>query len=192
MHQPPTEKLRGTVEADETFVGGKPRNRYPRGENNPNTREKWARKVCVQGMLERGGRVRIQRIANAGGSELRRAILDAVEPETLIITDDWSGYRLLDRTWKGGHRVVNHSRREYALPDGTTTNGIESVFSRIKRGLMGVHHNVSRHHLHRYLAHWEFLHNTRFMDTGERTDEAIRASQGKRLVYRDSRGTGAA
>jgi hypothetical protein len=60
---------------------------------------------------------------------------------------------------------------------------VESFFARVKRGLYGIHHSVSKVHLHRYMAHWAFLHNTRYMGDGERAATAIQRSVGKRLVY---------
>lgn len=63
------------------------------------------------------------------------------------------------------------------------TNSIESSFALVKRGLIGIHHAVSKKHLHRYLAHYDFLWNGRKLNDGERTILAIKSAEGKRLMY---------
>ena len=65
------------------------------------------------------------------------------------------------------------------------TNTVEGFFSILKRGIMGVYHNVSRRHLHRYLSEFEFRYNTRQIEDGERTARAIQGAVGKRLTYRE-------
>ena len=91
------------------------------------------------------------------------------------------------REFKGGHFTVKHSSREYVKP-GTDihSNSIEGAFSLFKRGVMGTWHSISTKHLPNYLNEFEFRHNTRWDDDGERTGKAIRAADGKRLTYRDS------
>src|SRR5437879_7186061 len=100
-----------------------------------------------------------------------------------IMTDDWSGYRGLRKAgWE--HESVTHSSPifEYVRGD-VTTNSIEGFFGILKRGLNGIYHSVSRKHLHRYLSEFEFRHNHRELDDGERTVAAIRAANNKRLTY---------
>jgi ISXO2-like transposase domain len=82
---------------------------------------------------------------------------------------------------------VAHKRREFKRR-GTDvhSNTVESVFSLLKRGVMGTFHSVSRKHLPNYLNEFEFRHNTRKMDDGSRVSAAIRTVQGKRLEYRES------
>ncbi len=79
---------------------------------------------------------------------------------------------------------MNHGRREYVRGD-VTTNTIEGFFSLLKRGIYGTFHSVSKEHLHRYLAEFEYRYNTRKMDDGERTALAIQRGDGKRLRYRE-------
>jgi hypothetical protein len=81
------------------------------------------------------------------------------------------------------HETVNHSQGEYA-PGDIHTNTAESGFALIKRGLMGIHHAASKRHLHRYVAHYDFLWDVQKMNDGQRTIAAHRASEGKRLPYK--------
>lgn len=82
------------------------------------------------------------------------------------------------------HDVVNHGRREYSVGD-VNTNTAESNFAIVKRGLIGIHHAVSPQHLHRYIAHHDFLWNARKMNDAPRTELAMKSEEGKRLMYRE-------
>ena len=97
--------------------------------------------------------------------------------------DEHASYRGLAMEFEGGHEIVCHSAREYVRGD-VSTNSIESFFAILKRGIMGVYHNVSRKHLQRYLDEFEFRYNTRDVEDGERTRRAIQGAIGKRLLYR--------
>jgi transposase-like protein len=169
--------LTGIVEVDETYIGGKPRNP---GEE----RAKWSSKVPVMAMIERGGRVRPKVIADVTAKTLQFAIRENVDRRARIMTDEHPSYSGIGRYYDGGHETVNHSAREYARGD-VTTNTVEGFFSVLKRGLNGIYHSVSKEHLHRYLAEYEFRHNNRFLEDGPRTSAAIKASEGKRLKYQD-------
>jgi len=169
--------LTGIVEVDETYIGGKPR--YP-GEE----REKWTSKVPVMAMLERNGRVRPKVIADVTAKTLQFAIRENVDRRARIMTDEHASYSGIGHFYEGGHETVNHSIREYARGD-VTTNGVEGFFSILKRGLHGIYHSVSKEHLHRYVAEYEFRHNHRELEDGPRTTAAIKAAEGKRLTYKE-------
>jgi hypothetical protein len=94
------------------------------------------------------------------------------------------GYRTIGQSF-ARHDTVNHSIEEYARGE-VTTNSVEGFFSILKRGLHGIFHAVSKEHLHRYLAEFEFRYNGRKLNDGERTLLAIRSADGKRLMYRES------
>jgi len=97
--------------------------------------------------------------------------------------DELSSYNGIGSEFDGGHETVCHSTREYARGD-VHTNTAESSFALVKRGIMGIYHNVSREYLHRYLWQFDFVWNTRKLNDGERTIEAIKAAEGKRMMYR--------
>jgi len=172
-------KLTGTVEVDETYVGGKPR---PGGK--PSKVGRGTNKQPVMALVQRAGDVRAEVIPNVTAKTLRAAIDAHVDESARLNTDDFTSYRPIRRTWPGGHEVVCHSKGEYARGD-VHTNSAESFFALIKRGMYGTFHAVSRRHLHRYLSEFAFRWNTRKMDDGSRVVAAIQSSEGKRLMYRE-------
>ena len=177
----------GTVEADEMFVGGKlrkpttppiPGDRTRRkGKNRP------ANKTAVVGLVERGGRARARVVPDITASTLKAAIRAHVDPSARIMTDENRAYRGLETEFAGGHETVNHSAGEYARGDATT-NTVEGFFGLFKRGVTGSFHHISEKHMNRYLNEFSFRWDLRKVTDGERTVEAIRASEGKRLMYR--------
>ena len=180
MHDGSPPPLSGTVEVDETYVAGKPRYRKPtRG------RPKGWSKPMVFAMVERGGNVRAMHMTEVNAANLRAKIVEAVDPSSRVITDEAPYYKRVKEHFQ--HETVNHRSHEY-VRKGTdvTTNTIEGFFSLIKRGVYGTFHSVSKEHLHRYVSEFEFRYNTRHLDDGERTLEALRGGEGKRLMYRDS------
>lgn len=175
-------KMTGIVEADETYIGGKPRYRkVPGSDSKPNKRGRGTRKQPVAAVIQRGGTVRTRIIPVVNGMNLKAMVRDNVDRSTRVMTDMESGYVGLAPGF-ASHETVNHGLREYARGD-VTTNTIESFFARVKRGIVGTYHNVSKEHLHRYLAQFEFAHNTRGMNDGERIVHLIRKADGKRLRY---------
>ena len=173
----PEGPLQGTVEVDETYVGGKVRYKG-RTENW----EHFKPKSIVVAMVQRGGDVRARTLVQVTAKTLKAAIRESVAPSALIMTDEHKGYLGLEREYSGGHQTICHSRREYARGD-VTTNTVEGFFALLKRGIYGTFHNVSKKHLHRYVSEFEFRFNTRMMNDGERLAAAIRAADGKRLMY---------
>lgn len=172
------EKLTGTVEVDETYVGGKPRHRH--ASNRGNYRD---RKPAVAAIVQRGGSVRTRVMPEVNSENLRSMIRQNVHKSARIMTDEAAFYNGLDKVYKGGHESINHSAGVYAIGD-VTTNTVEGFFSILKRGINGVYHSVSKKHLHRYLSEFEYRYNTRELEDGERTVLAIRKADGKRLLYK--------
>jgi transposase-like protein len=167
------------VEIDETYVGGRARNRKGRvPEKRP-----------VLSLIERDGRVRSFHVPNVTGQSLRPIIVENVSKATFIMTDESPIYPGIGREFSG-HGTVNHSAEEYVRAVFWHTNTAEGYFSILKRGIVGVYHHVSEHHLHRYLAEFDFRHNNRMalgIDDKERTDRALHGVVGKRLTYRTAR-----
>jgi transposase-like protein len=174
---PAAPPLNGTVEVDETFVGGKPRYRGP---HNPRGH---SGKQPVMGMVERGGRLRTRVVPNVTAHTLQNEVRRYVDRKARLITDENAAYVGLGSEFEGGHDAIKHKNRQYVDGD-ITTNTIESFFAILKRGIYGTFHAVSRQHLHRYLSEFEFRYNTRGMDDGERVALAIQGAEGKRLMYR--------
>ncbi len=188
MNEDPMLKLlSGTVEVDETFVGGKPRkeNKPKIGDPKPNPkRGRGTSKTPVLALVERNGRAVSKPIARPlTAKNLRNAIKEVVDKDSRIMTDEWLGYRGIGREFSGGHHTVRHNLKEYARGD-VTTNTVESYFALLKRGIHGAFHHVSKIHLHRYCDEFSFRWNYRKIDDGKRTIEAIKGSNGKRLMYK--------
>lgn len=168
--------LKGTVEVDETYVGGKPR------KKGSNPSRMWS-KAPVMALVERRGNVRAFPVEWVDSRTLQKSLVQNIHPTARLCTDEHAGYGGAALRFKGGHHTVNHSRGEYVRGD-IHTNTVEGFFSLIKRGIYGVYHVVSRHHLHRYVAEFQFRYNTRKLDDGARTELAIRSAVGKRLAYK--------
>lgn len=171
----PADKLEGTIEVDETYVGGK-------GE----MRTKRSRKTPVVALVQRDGACRTRVIVDVTQKNLRAAISTHVAKDATINTDDSGVYRGQLKSFKA-HHIVNHSAEEYARKneDGTVahTNTVESFFSLLKRGVVGSWHHVSREHLPKYADEFAFRWTNRKMTDGKRTVAAIQATEGKRLTY---------
>lgn len=163
------------VEADETFVGGKAKNRATR---------KPAAKKAVVALVERDGNVRSFHVANVNAKHLRSLIVTNVDRASHLMTDESMVYTRVGREF-AGHSVVNHSAREYVTHGGFKhSNTAENFFSIFKRGVIGTYHHMSEAHLARYTSEFDFRYNTRKMSDAERADIALRQIEGKRLTYR--------
>ena len=172
-----TPKLTGTVECDETYIGGKPRFK------GTNKRGRGTSKTPVFATVERGGEIRRRVVTDVSGKTLKAAIRETVNPQARLITDEFVAYQGIGSEYAGGHESVCHGAKEYVRGD-VHTNTAESSFALVKRGLIGIYHNVSRKHLHRYISQFDFVWNTRELNDGERVVAAINAAEGKRLMYR--------
>lgn len=175
---PLAELLKGTVEADETYVGPK---------NVKGKRGRGAgKKTVVVALVERDGRVRSKPVENITGATLKGAIRENVDKQSRIMTDELPSYRGIGREFKGGHKTVNHGRGQYAKGKNyeINTNSAESYFALLKRGVHGTFHHISKKHLHRYCDEFSFRWGERKVTDGERAVAAIKRSEGKRLTYR--------
>jgi transposase-like protein len=171
--------LKGDVEVDETYVGGKPRKGAPKKAGVG----RGTRKQPVMALVERDGKARTRVIPNVSGATLKQVIHEAVDRDSRIITDEWPGYRGVGRNFVGGHETITHSAGEYVRGD-VSTNTAESFFALLKRGIVGAFHSVSKRHLHRYASEFEFRWNHRKVSDYERMRAAIAQPGGKRLTYK--------
>ncbi len=178
---PLAELLKGKVEVDETYVGGKPR----KGDPRPHPRGRGTRKTPVTVLVERGGKARSKPMKWLTGENLKAEIKENVDASATIMTDEFPSYKGIGKHFEGGHKVVRHSVGEYALGD-VNTNTAESYFALLKRGIVGSFHKVSKEHLHRYCSEFDFRWNHRDISDGERMVTALSMINGKRLTYRDS------
>ena len=175
----------GTVEVDETYVGGKPRkSAYGRGPDGRLKGGRGTNKPAVLALVERGGRARAFTVPRVNSDNLKGAIRANVDKSATIMTDEFMPYRGIGKEFDGGHRTVHHGIGQYAKPDGTSSNTVEGYFALLKRGIVGSFHHVSRHHLDKYCNEFSFRWNLRKATDSERTIEAIRSSEGRRLMYK--------
>lgn len=191
MEQPPfARQLSGTVEADETYVGGKVRRSNvkpvtPLGHKGPNPRQQTGRgadKTPVMLLVERGGQARSFRMANVTAESLGGAIRRHVSRDAHLRTDAFNSYKKVGKEY-ASHETVDHGI-EYVRGDAHT-NTAESYFAILKRGVNGTYHHVSEAHLPRYLAEFDFRYNARHVSDAERTRKALSMTVGKRLRYAD-------
>lgn len=176
MEQNSFKKMQGTIEADETYVGGKSR-RVGKQTGLEN-------KTPVVSLVQRDGNVRSFVVPTVSAMTLKKVLTENLSKSAKLMTDELRGYIRVGKEFKS-HEVVNHKNYEY-VRDSVTTNTVEGFFSILKRGINGIYHHVSKEHLHRYLAEFDFRYNHRKINDEERTVKAIIGFEGKRLTYRDS------
>lgn len=172
------------VEADETYIGGKEKNKH-RSKRNAGNIGGTGKEIAFS-LVERGGKVRSQHIASVTSKTLRETLVSQLDADTKLMTDDAGQYRHMHKDF--AHEVVNHGIGEYVRGDAHT-NTIEGYFSILKRGMMGTYHHVSPQHLKRYLAEFDFRYNERMalgVSDEARATKALSGIVGKRLTYRDS------
>jgi transposase-like protein len=168
------------VESDETFTGGKAKNRAY-GATPP--------KEAVMTLIERGGKARSFHVPEVTATTLKPIIVDAIAKDSHFRTDESGVYWGVGEQF-ASHKTVVHSIGEYVRGDAHT-NTTEGYFSIFKRGIYGTYHHVSQTHLKRYLCEFDFRYNERIalgVDDTERAAKAIRGAAGKRLTYRQPRG----
>ena len=166
------------VEADETVVGGKAKNRAYKPE---------PKKHLVMSLVERDGGVRSFHIKDATAKTLAATARKVADRKSYLMTDENQAYVKLGKEYSG-HGTVNHSANEYArLGNWIHVNTAEGYFSIFKRGIVGVYHHISEQHLDRYLAEFDFRYNNRVrlgVNDVARSKKLLKGIVGKRLTYR--------
>ncbi len=170
------------VEADETYIGGKDKNRHANKRLHvPGP----SQKEPVVALVERDGRVRSFHVRDVNSKNLRPILTEQLDQSTRLMTDTTWVYKNAGKHF-AGHEMVNHGAGEY-VRGFAHTNTVEGYFSLLKRGIMGTFHHVSSQHLKRYVGEFDFRYNTRkalgYTDA-DRFTQAIGGIVGKRLTYR--------
>jgi hypothetical protein len=178
--EPIASKLRGIVEADETYIGG----RVKTGKKGFNV----SNKVGVVALVERGGRVRAFPMPMIQAEQVKEAILQNVEESAILMTDESQLYTGVGKKM-AGHESVKHSIKEYVRGE-CHTNTVEGFFSLLKRGITGVYHHIGKGHVGRYVDEFAFRYDTRKLTDDLRVEMAVMGAEGKRLTYKQPAGMG--
>jgi len=183
-----------TVEADETYVGGKQHNKHAR-KRLKNAAGGLGKQMVFSLVDRKSGKVRSQHLPSVTAANLRPILnLQLNTAKTRLMTDGEGQYRILAPMF-ASHEAVNHMHGEYVRGDAHT-NTVEGFFSILKRGIIGTFHHVSPQHLQRYCAEFDFRYNNREtkekidghwvkggLDDTERAEALLIGAKGKRLTY---------
>ncbi len=172
--------LKGTVELDESFVGGKNKNRHANKKVPESQGRSTKDKTPVFGLIERGGKLITQVVPDTKAKTLKPIVAELVQKGAIVVTDEWGAYNGLNKDFS--HEVVKHNQGEYVV--GTShTNTIEGFWSLFKRGIYGIYHHASPQHLHRYCNEFSYRYNTRGINDRERFSHSLTKLDGK-LTYK--------
>ena len=182
--------MRGHIVADETWIGGDPQNRHNKGQGNePALRvdglpNRHTDKTPVLALINADtGEVRSAVVPNVTAANLRKVMSEHVDMAGSVLwTDEAKYYKVLGKEF-AAHQSVNHSDGEY-VRDGASTNRAEGFFSQLKRSIDGTHHRVSREHLHRYVAEFDYRYSTCKVSDEARMAAVVGRADGRRLTYK--------
>ena len=173
--------LSNEVEIDETYIGGRERNKKQSNEKSGTQGRSIKTKVPVIGMIERKGKLVSHIIENAKSVTLTSAIVNKVDKTATIYTDEWKGYYTIDKLYN--HLFVKHKENEF-VNGNVSTNTIEGFWGLLKRGILGIYHKISKKHLQMYIDEFVFRYNTRKISEIKRFEFLI-FNMTNRITYND-------
>ncbi|ATL46560.1 IS1595 family transposase [Chitinophaga caeni] len=174
-------KLDGVIQCDETFVGGKNKNRHAHKKVANSQGRSFKDKTPVLGMLHTGGHLRLIVMPDTASASIQPAIKEHIAEGSIIVSDEWLGYNGLDK--KYFHIVMDHQQKEF-VRGAFHTNSIEGFWGLFKRGIIGVYHYLSRKHLQRYCDEFSFRYNNRSIPNSYKFESCLN-SVNCRLTYKE-------
>ncbi|MDL2289997.1 IS1595 family transposase, partial [Paludibacteraceae bacterium OttesenSCG-928-F17] len=174
--------LDNEVEADETFVGGKNKNRHVSKKVENSQGRSCKDKTPVFGLVERGGKLVAKKVKTTSAKHLTPEIIKVVKETATLYSDEWTGYRQIDKIFN--HLYVKHNQNEF-VNGNIYTNTIEGFWSLLKRGIIGIYHFTSKKHLQYYIDEFVFRYNTRNFGTETmRFNHFLSNTSNKQLLYK--------
>ncbi|MBL7691826.1 MAG: IS1595 family transposase [Flavipsychrobacter sp.] len=205
------EQLEGTVQLDETFCGGKNKNRHWDKKVEHSQGRTFIDKTPVMGMLQQAETEIIERphkvipgkivkekvyrktavvkckvVPNTQAATLQPIIKQHVAENSIIVSDEWVAYHGLNAAYD--HRIIDHRAKQYVDAAGNTTNALEGFWTWIKRSQMGIHHIISRKHLQKYADENAFRYTTCRMKDKQRFDLTLQQANNPRITYKQLTG----
>jgi len=191
-------QLEGTVQLDETFVGGKNKNRHADKKVKNSQGRSFKDKTPVMGMLQENeyqvcpdtgkniiakhSRVICMVVDDTKANSIQPIIRDYVKDGSIVVSDEWHAYTGLNDTYH--HYVVDHGKKQYVHEEGFTSNALEGFWSHVKRSIIGIYHKTTRKHLQKYFYEFTFRHNYRNLAIQKQMD-IILNNVNCRLKYKD-------
>ncbi|HWY11637.1 MAG TPA: IS1595 family transposase [Bacteroidia bacterium] len=172
--------LDNEVEIDESFVGGKNKNRHKNKKVANSQGRSFKDKTPVLGMVERGGKLIVKAIKDTSADSLTPEIVASIKQSASVYTDEWLGYK--DVKYIYDHNFVKHNAGEY-VNGKISTNTIEGFWSLLKRGIFGIYHSTSKKHLQKYVDEFVFRYNTRDNEEAQRFNLLLANTENK-LTYK--------